>query len=72
MTAFYRSGREQGGSFDHGIEAVIQRLLTDPDFIYRTEIEPAKQRVGLPTGSAISSWRHACRSSCGAAFPTWN
>ena len=44
MTAFYRSGREQGGKFDSGIEAVIQRILTDPDFIYRAEIEPA--RVG--------------------------
>ena len=25
-----------------------------------------------PTASAISSWRPACRSSCGAAFPTTN
>jgi Protein of unknown function (DUF1592)/Protein of unknown function (DUF1588)/Protein of unknown function (DUF1587)/Protein of unknown function (DUF1585)/Protein of unknown function (DUF1595) len=46
MTAFYRSGREQGGKFDNGIEAVIQRLLTDPEFIYRAEIEPAKVAVG--------------------------
>jgi hypothetical protein len=46
MTAFYRSGREQGGKFDAGIEAVIQRLLTDPDFIYRAEIEPAKVAAG--------------------------
>jgi Protein of unknown function (DUF1592)/Protein of unknown function (DUF1588)/Protein of unknown function (DUF1587)/Protein of unknown function (DUF1585)/Protein of unknown function (DUF1595) len=46
MTAFYRSGREQGGKFDTGIEAVIQRLLTDPDFIYRAEIEPAKAAPG--------------------------
>ena len=46
MTAFYRSGREQGGKFDSGIEAVIQRLLTDPDFIYRAELEPAKAAAG--------------------------
>ncbi|MFO1503156.1 MAG: DUF1592 domain-containing protein [Steroidobacteraceae bacterium] len=46
MTSFYRSGREQGGKFDSGIEAVIQRLLTDPDFIYRAEIEPAKVAPG--------------------------
>jgi hypothetical protein len=46
MTAFYRSGREHGGKFDSGIEAVIQRLLTDPDFIYRAEIEPAKVAAG--------------------------
>jgi len=46
MTAFYRAGREQGGRFDTGIEAVIQRLLTDPDFIYRAEIEPARAAPG--------------------------
>ena len=46
ITAFYRSARERGGNFDSGIEAVIQRLLTDPDFIYRTEIEPAKLAAG--------------------------
>ena len=48
MTAFYRNGREQGGKFDSGIEAVIQRILTDPDFIYRAEIEPAKVAAGTP------------------------
>ena len=37
---------ERGGKFDSGIEAVIQRLLTDPDFIYRAEIEPAKVDAG--------------------------
>ncbi|MCX7036014.1 MAG: DUF1592 domain-containing protein [Proteobacteria bacterium] len=46
MTAFYRSARDQGGKFDSGIEAVIQRLLTDPDFIYRSEIEPAQLTAG--------------------------
>ena len=46
MTGFYLSAREQGGKFDSGIEAVIQRLLTDPDFIYRTEFEPAKMAAG--------------------------
>ncbi|HWL64210.1 MAG TPA: DUF1592 domain-containing protein [Steroidobacteraceae bacterium] len=40
MTSFFRSGREEGGRFDSGIEAVIQRLLADPEFIYRAEIEP--------------------------------
>jgi hypothetical protein len=48
MTAFYRNGREQGGKFDSGIEAVVQRILTDPDFIYRAEIEPAKVPAGTP------------------------
>jgi hypothetical protein len=46
MTDFFHSGRQQGGKFDNGIEAVIQRLLADPDFIYRAEIEPAKVAAG--------------------------
>src|SRR5262245_37299233 len=40
MLAFFQAGREQGGSFDYGIEAVVQRILADPEFIYRREIEP--------------------------------
>jgi hypothetical protein len=61
MTAFYRSGREQGGKFDHGIEAVIQRILADPDFIYRAEIEPA--RVAAGTAYRISDLELASRLS---------
>ncbi len=61
MTAFYRGGREQGGKFDAGIEAVIQRLLTDPEFIYRSEIEPANVAVG--TAYRISDLELASRLS---------
>jgi hypothetical protein len=61
MTAFYRSGREQGGTFDSGIEAVIQRILTDPDFIYRAELEPAKVAAG--TAYRISDLELASRLS---------
>jgi hypothetical protein len=61
MTDFYQAGREQGGGFDHGIEAVIQRLLTDPDFIYRAEIEPAKVTTG--TTYRISDLELASRLS---------
>ena len=61
MTAFYKSGREQGGKFDAGIESVIQRLLTDPDFIYRAELEPAKVAAG--TTYRISDLELASRLS---------
>lgn len=61
ITAFYRSERERGGSFDSGIEVVIQRLLTDPDFIYRAEIEPAKVAAG--TAYRISDLELASRLS---------
>ena len=31
----------EGGTFDDGIEAALQRILADPEFIYRGEPEPA-------------------------------
>jgi hypothetical protein len=45
---FYQAGRSDGGSFDDGIEAVLQRVLADPEFVYRLEPEPA----GLPAGKS--------------------
>jgi hypothetical protein len=42
VMAFYQAGREEGGTFDYGVEAAIQRILVDPEFIYRSEIEPAQ------------------------------
>lgn len=45
---FFLAGREEGGSFDTGIEAALQRILTDPEFIYRSEIEPADVAPGSP------------------------
>lgn len=47
LTEFYRSGRADG-SFDDGIEAVLQRVLADPEFVYRLEPEPA----GIPAGKS--------------------
>jgi hypothetical protein len=46
MMDFFRTGREEGGSFDYGIEAAIQRILADPEFIYRSEIEPTQIAAG--------------------------
>jgi hypothetical protein len=45
---FFHAGREEGGSFDYGIEAVVQRILADPEFIYRSELEPADVAPGSP------------------------
>ena len=41
LMGFYRIGRSEGGSFDDGIEAALQRVLADPQFLYRGEPEPA-------------------------------
>ena len=48
MMEFFRSGRDEGGSFDDGIQAVVQRVLVDPEFIYRSEVEPADVAPGTP------------------------
>jgi mono/diheme cytochrome c family protein len=46
LMEFYTMGRTDGGSFDQGIQAALQRILADPEFIYRGESEP----TGLADG----------------------
>ena len=48
LMEFYQAGRTDGGSFDDGIEAAVQRVLADPEFVYRLEPEPS----GLGFGKA--------------------
>ena len=71
LMPFYAAGRAEG-SFDLGIQKALERLLVSSQFLFR--IERAAGRAPRPrrsvSASAISSWRRACRSSCGAAFPT--
>ena len=43
---FYQAGASEGGAFDDGIEAALQRILADPEFIYRGEREPASLAAG--------------------------
>jgi mono/diheme cytochrome c family protein len=47
LTQFYQAGRGEGG-FEGGIEAALQRILADPQFIYRGEREPANAVAGKP------------------------
>src|SRR5262249_49902004 len=37
LMQFYQSGRKEGGNFDQGIEGALQRILADPEFVYREE-----------------------------------
>ncbi len=48
LMAFYQDGRSDGGSFDNGIESALQRVLADPEFIYREEREPLDAVSGKP------------------------
>jgi len=43
---FYQAGRNENGTFDDGVEAALQRILADPEFVYRGEAEPASLAVG--------------------------
>ena len=42
---FYRRGRE-GRTFDEGVAMALQRLLTDPSFLFRFEKDPAAAAPG--------------------------
>ena len=48
LLRFYAAGKKEGGTFDEGVEAALQRILADPEFIYRREPEPA----GIAPGRA--------------------
>jgi catechol 2,3-dioxygenase-like lactoylglutathione lyase family enzyme len=39
VLAFYQAGRARGG-FDDGIQVAVQRILSDPEFVFRAEREP--------------------------------
>ena len=40
LLRFFHMGREEGGSFDHGIQLGLERILIDPDFLLRVYREP--------------------------------
>jgi mono/diheme cytochrome c family protein len=48
LMPFYRQVRDEGGDFDDGIEAALQRVLVDPQFIFRGEREPDDVAPGSP------------------------
>ena len=50
MGFYQRKGATTGGDFDHGIEMALRRILVDPEFYFRKELEPAnvKPRQKLP------------------------
>ncbi len=60
LLTFYRTGRAKG-TFDDGVAMAIQRLLADPDFVFRIEDAPAKVLAG--DSYAISDLQLASRLS---------
>ncbi|HEY0342021.1 MAG TPA: DUF1592 domain-containing protein [Steroidobacteraceae bacterium] len=45
LMRFYRDARREG-PFDAGVEAILQRVLSDPKFVYRVESTPASLAPG--------------------------
>ena len=48
LLGFFDRGREDGGSFDAGIQLALERMLVDPDFLLRMERDPAGAAPGAP------------------------
>ena len=44
---FFRAGRRDGG-FDDGIQFALERMLVDPEFLFRIERDPADAAPGTP------------------------
>ena len=42
LLGFFNTGREQGGSFDSGIQFALEYLLSDPEFLVRSYEQPAQ------------------------------
>ena len=48
LLRFHRDGREEGGTFDAGIQFALERILLDSSFLVRVERDP----VDAPAGTA--------------------
>ena len=46
LLSFYQSSRNRGNNFDQGIESGLRMVLSDPQFLYRYEPEPANVAAG--------------------------
>ena len=43
---FFDAGRQDGGSFDAGIQFALERILVDPDFLLRVHRDPSEMTQG--------------------------
>ncbi len=46
LLSFYQASRNRGGNFDQGVESGIRMILSDPQFVFRLEPEPANISTG--------------------------
>jgi len=55
LMPFYADGRKEGGSFDHGIELVVRRVLVDPSFLFRVETDPSASAAAQPASLSAAA-----------------
>ncbi len=60
LLGFFGEGREQGGSFDSGIQFALEYLLSDPEFLVRSYEQPAQADGGI---HALNDFELASRLS---------
>ena len=70
LVGLYDAERAKGRDFEAGVQTGLAYVLVAPQFLFRVEQDPAGAAPGTCIGSATSSSRRGCRSSCGAACPT--
>jgi len=61
LVGFYQLGRNNGGNFETGVEAAIQRILASPEFLFRFEPDPVS--VANDTPYRLSDLQLASRLS---------
>jgi mono/diheme cytochrome c family protein len=66
LMPFYEAGRQDGGTFDQGIEQIVAAVLASPDFLYRSIRGP--KGTALDTEFALTDLELASRLS----FFLWN
>jgi len=55
LLQFYAAGRENGGTFDLGVEQVVMGVLASPEFLYRSiRGVPLTTRGGAPTDGEVN------------------
>ena len=62
LLAFFDQGRAEGGSFDHGVQFALERILIDPEFLLRVYRDPADVAAG-ETAYALTDLELASRLS---------
>ena len=63
LLEFFDRGRQEGKSFEAGIQFALERMLVDPDFLLRVYREPVRQASAQGTAYPLSNLELASRLS---------